>query len=173
VIWPEKLAEDAIDRLLGDIEYESRGIQRNKGVREYFRQLPPGLNKQDYILRVDGSVRREVHIGPLNLATDLSEIPYLMEITGNVIGVGFDPGKYFVRIKSTDPSASEVTLMATSIQVDRALENRHERVRALVLSHVGGKKLLRLQLTSDVPMRLDIDGFVFRKWDALLARLAL
>ncbi len=171
-MWPEALAEDAIDRLLGDLEYESRGVHRNKSVREYFRQLPAGITKQDYVLRVDGAVRREVHIGTVSLALESSDSPYLTEITGSVIGVGFDPGKHFVKIKSADSTASESTLSATREQVDAALENRERQIRVLVLNYPGGARLLKLQPSSDRKVKLDTNSYVFHKWNDLLARLA-
>lgn len=170
LFWPEGLAEDAIDRLLVDMECESRGIQRNRGVRDYFKQLPPGITKQDYVLKVNGSVRREVHIGAVSIASDLRESPYLIEVTGSVIGVGFEPGRHFVKLKGSD--GSEITLSATANQVDKALEHRSSNVRILALAGTGARKLLRLQPESESPVRLDVNTFVFQKWNHLMARLA-
>jgi len=172
LLWPEGLAEEAIDRLLLDIEHEGRGIQRNIRVREYFRQLPPGITKQDYVLRIDGVVRREVHLGVVSIAPEISDSPYLIELSGSIIALGFDPGKHFVRIKTSDSSASEVTLTATKEQVLQALEARESTVRLLGVCHLGGRKLLRVQRASDRPVRLDVNTFVFEKWHSLLARLA-
>jgi hypothetical protein len=172
LLWPEGLAEEAIDRLLLDIEHEGRGIPRNTRVREYFRQLPPGITNQDYILRVDGVVKREVHLGVVSIAPDLSDSPYLVELTGNVVALGFDPGRHFVRVKTSDSSASEVTLTATKEQVDRALETLGSAIRILAVCNVGGKKLLRLQRSSERRVRLDQNTYIFEKWRTLLARLA-
>ena len=102
----------------------------------------------------------------------LTEGPYLIEITGNVIGVGWDRGKHFVKVKDSDSSASEVTLNATARQVDVALEHREAFVRVLALVNAAGKKLLRIQQAHESRVLLAPNAFVFDKWRELMARLA-
>jgi len=173
VLWPEGLAEDSIDRVLSDIERESKGSYRNPRIRDYFHALPPGLTKQDYYLVVDGQIKREVHLGTLELSVELEALPYLLEVEGRVIGVGFEPGKNFVRIKSSSASGTEMTLTATPEQVITALEIRGEEVRILgLVFELGRKKLLRIQPLSDARVRLNSERYVFGKWDKLLGRLA-
>jgi hypothetical protein len=170
-MWPEGLAEDAVNKVLNDIEKESRGTHRNSAARGYLRSLPPGLTRQDYYLVVDGEIKNEVHLGPLNLPIEMNTLPYLIEVEGKVIGVGFEPGRPFVRIKASDPSGSETTLFATREQVDSALELREGTVRALALVQ-DHKKLLRIQSRTEQRVRLNTDTYIFEKWRNLLGRLA-
>jgi hypothetical protein len=102
----------------------------------------------------------------------LDDLPHLTEITGNITGISFEPGKPEVRLKSdVDP---EVILTATAAQVETARELRHSLVRALAV--VGRQsRLLRLEpaeapgikVTSDY-----MDKHIFQRWDAVLRKLA-
>jgi hypothetical protein len=169
-MWPEGLAADAVDRVLQDIENEGNGIQRNTRVRDYLKGLPPGLSNQDYVLVVDGITRRTVHLTTVVIATDLDALPYLVEIDGRVIGVGFEPGRNFVRVKSDEEA--EITFSATAEQVTAALEIRAEDIRVLAVVQGGIKRLLRIQRRWERHVKLDSKRFIFEKWDGLLARLA-
>lgn len=169
-LWPEGLAEDAVSRVLDAIEKESKGVPRNSRVREYLRTLPFGLTRQYYALRVDGELRREVEVLAVRLPTEVDELPQLIEVVGKVVGVGFEPGRNFVRVKSSDASSSEITLNATATQVDRALEIREADVRVLALEPTS--RLLRIERETDHRARLDVDAFVFAKWRNVLERLA-
>ena len=171
-LWPEGLAADAIGRLIDDIEAESRGVRRNERVRKYLGALHPGITKQYYALRVDGTVEKELTLGSVAITPDLGSLPYLVEHRGRVVGVGFDPGRHFVRIKTSNVDNSEVTLSATQAQVERALEVRGEDVRILALSSANGKKLLRIQVSNEPPIRLDVQAYVFDKWSETLERLS-
>lgn len=170
-LYAETLAEDAIDRLLSHIERESEGIPRSKWVREYLRELPFGLTSQDYILRVDGIVKREVHVGLMSISSLLTETPYLKQIVGKVIGVGFEPGRHVVKIKSSDADGAETTLTATKKQVDTALEIRSSQVRIVAVVSAGTQRLLRIQEARETPVKLQ-DSHIFVKWEELLGRLA-
>jgi hypothetical protein len=105
-------------------------------------------------------------------ACNADALPFLTEVTGNVIGVGFDPGRHFIRIKSSDVSGTETTFQATAEQVDFALEHRSEYVRVLALAAVGSKRVLRIQPALDNRVRLDRESYVFTKWRGVLAELA-
>ena len=172
LFWPEGLAEDAVDRVLADIDRESKGAYRNPRVRDYLHALPPGLTTQDYYLIVNGETKREVHLGSLNLPVELETLPYLVELEGRVIGVGFEPGRNFVRVKSSGASGSEMTFAATPEQVMGALEIREGDVRVLALIHEPNKRLLRLQRRTDQRVRLNATEYIFEKWQGLLERLA-
>lgn len=168
-MFNEKLAEDSMDRVLLEIERESRGIRRSDRVREYLEALPSGLTHQDYWLYVDGNLVRDVHIGPLALPTGLDAVPYLVEITGKVIGVGFPPGTNTVRIKDND--GSEISLASNNENVLRALEIRDGDVRVLAIVRDSNKRLLRIQSLHEARVRLD-ENVIFEQWRTLLGRLA-
>jgi len=171
-LWPKGLAEDATDRLLLDIERESRGIRRNQRARDYLESLPQLLTSHDYWLIVDGDERRHVHIGELSLSTVFDEAPYLMEFAGRIIGVGFSPGPHFVRLKL--PDGSDVTLNCDADHVSQALEMHSSDgdVRVLALFSEGTKRLLRIQLSHERRLRLAETEWVFDRWSGVLSRLA-
>jgi len=97
------------------------------------------------------------------------ELPHLCEVVGNIVGVGFDPGRNEVRLKYAD---RQLTLSATASQVDRALLLRHAEVRILAMISEPHSRLLRIQDAEtewSIPPREDA---VFKRWDGLLGRLA-
>ena len=99
----------------------------------------------------------------------ITELPHLAEVVGSVIGVGFEPGRNFVRIKGEN---GEITLSASAESVNKALEMRASDVRALYVLQDDSQKLLHLDRPSEARQRLDVDEFVFRKWHSVLERLA-
>jgi hypothetical protein len=171
-LWPEGLAEDAVDRVVQFIDYESRGNRRSKRVLEYLESLPP-LTAHDYWLYIDGTLRREAHLGPLSLPTELDAVPYLVQVSGQVISVGFSPGPNFVRIKTSDGSDSN-TFYCTPEHVNKALEMHAEgaEVRILAIVRGSGKRLLRIQFSREQHVRLSEDTWIFERWHNVLSRLA-
>jgi hypothetical protein len=169
--WPEGLAEDAVDRLLSDIDRESRGIRRNSRARNYLEALPPALTSQDYWLYVDGDERRHVHLSSVALPTDLNSVPFLVEFVGRVISVGFPPGRSFVRIQ-TLKDGSEVTFSCSQDEVSAALELHAGDVRVMGLVRDDVKRLLRIQAVHQPRVKLDEKSWVFDSWHSVLERLA-
>lgn len=171
-LWPEGLAADAMDRVLLDIERESRGIRRSTRVRDYLESLPPVLTAQEYWLFVDGTEKQHITLGAISLTTELNAIPYLMELRGPVIGVGFAPGPSFVRVKASE-DGSEVTFACEKEHVESALElHAQGEVRVLGLVRDGNKRLLRIQAVNEPRVRLDEKTWIFERWNGVLARLA-
>ncbi len=166
----DDLTERATDRVLEDIEKESRGVLRNNSVRRYLDSLPPGITQQEYSLSVDGEEKRHVVFGSVSLPEPITELPYLAEVVGNVIGVGFEPGRNWVRVKGKD---GDISVSAPAESVDRALEMRNSDVRLLyVFLPDGNRKLLRIDRSSATRSHLNVDEFVFKKWRSVLESLA-
>lgn len=164
---PERCAFELMDA----IDQERKGNLRNEQVRAYLKSLPVGVTHQTYALvRKNGSIRREVSFSVADLAAEVFGLPFLMEIVGRVIGVGFDPGRYQVRFLIE--TGQEMTVASSSRQVEFALENRAVPVRALILVQPESRKLLRLQLEHEPRVRLNHKTFIFDRWDELLRRLA-
>ena len=165
----DKLPEQATDRILDAIDKEIRGTLSNKGVRSYLESLPHGITKQEYAMSVDGEVKRLVSFGIPSLPEPITELPHLAEMLGKVIGVGFEPGRNWVRIQG---DTGEVTLNAEAASVDIALEMRNSDVRALYVSSGDHRRLLRMTRPDEPRKRLDVDKVVFRKWHSVLEALA-
>lgn len=164
------IAENVGIALLEAIESESRSRLKNYSVRKYLSSLPRELTAQRYNLHENGRPIKRVEIGKVHLAECPPTIPFVVEMQGRVIGVGFDPGKPEVRLKGQD---APLTVSATEEQVDKALALRRVDVRAIVLRHGTMARLLRIEKSS-IPMDLgDREEIVYRKWDGLLRRLAL
>jgi len=157
-------------QLLEAVEMESRGTLKNAGVRRYLRALPAGVYRQTYVLHQNGNEFKRVELGDMALSDLLSDLPYVAEVWGRIVGVGFEPGKNEVRIKSDD--GRQVTLSASALHVDNALELRSSPVKALAVMQEGGSRLLRLR-GADIPWSVPTrEEAIFGKWDGLLRRLA-
>lgn len=156
--------------LLEAIEAESEGQMRNNLVRNFLRALPPALSKQNYRLHEGNRLIKEVKFGQLDLAEGMVSLPYLQEVTGMVTGVGFDPGRDEVRIKTDD--ATHVTALAVVDQVEKALSLRHEKVRALLLHSEVGAKLLTLTDSESQRPVFSEERYIFEQWDHAFKVLA-
>jgi hypothetical protein len=97
---------------------------------------------------------------------------FIQEVVGDIVGVGFEPGRDEVRLRA-DPTS--FNCVATSDQVDKALELRGTPVRALLIQADNKTRLLRLGRPDDppfVPSEEDVEQHLFKRWHELLTRLA-
>ncbi|HZI19524.1 MAG TPA: hypothetical protein VEY09_13115 [Pyrinomonadaceae bacterium] len=169
------IAERAAAELVESIQQEGNGQPRNADVRKFLAALPEGLTRQRYELTDDNgqTLHAPVELGHLNLpAPSLVDLPYLFEFTGNVIGVGFEPGKSEVRIRTV--STESLQLSATTALVERALSLRNDLVRGMAVRRKEAR-LLRLDARNAEPFALTPEvarRHVFTRWDELLTRLA-
>jgi hypothetical protein len=161
------MTENVGTALLDAIDAERQGILKNLGVRKYLQSLPSILTRQSYNLHENGRSIRHFEFGTMALPETPTELPYLMELSGRISGVGFEPWE--VRIKSDE---TRTIVPATQKQVERALEYRNTEVRALILRHGLKSKLLKLEENSAVRFRPDPETHIFARWNNLLQRLA-
>lgn len=166
--WTTRVA----DALLNDIEAEARGELRNISVRNYLRALPEGLTGQKYAFAENG-YKREVSVGSMRLPEVPAEMPVLHERQYAIVGVGFEPGEQFVRLKGAEET---VHCEASTSQVARALELRFGSVYAMVVRQQGKKpRLIRLRKAGeDLPLLSpeQEEQLLYGKWTELLRRLA-
>ena len=97
-------------------------------------------------------------------------MPYLVELSGKIVGVGFEPGTNTVKIKSDD--GRHFTFLASPLHINNALDLRSLPIKVLAVMQENGCRLLRLQeagMPWPIPSREDS---IFNKWDGLLRRLA-
>ncbi len=166
----DDLPQVAGTQLLEAVELESKGTLKNSGVRRYLRALPVGVYRQTYVLHHNGHEFKRVELHSMALSDLLSDLPYLAELSGRIVGVGFEPGRNEIRIKSDE--GRNFTLSASALQVDNALELRSSPIKALAVMQEGGSRLLRLQAAGagwSMPSR---EEAIYGKWNALLGRLA-
>lgn len=163
------LPEKASKVLLGAIEAESQGLLTNAIVRRYLESLPSGIRQQTYQLYRDGDALQIVSFGPMSLAQIPAHVPYLAEYVGRIVGVGFEPGRPEVRLKT---DATTEILAATPQQVETALELRHDSVRAIVVIQDGLQRVLILQHADASIHRSTRESAIFDRWDSVLRRLA-
>jgi len=167
------LPERATTELLDSIERESRGEPRNWAVRKYLRSLPVGVHHQSYELHDNGATKRRVDIGDLRLAEMPLELPSLRKLDGRIAGVGFEPGRTEVRVKSNAGTAA--TLDATAEQVDAALRMRNEDVRILGVSDGKRTRLLNVVNARTPEFKITdeaVETHIFKRWERVFARLA-
>jgi len=163
------LGEIAGTQLLDALEFESRGRATNASVRNYLRSLPRGIARQDYSLHRNGAVLKHVSFGEALLPELPPELPYIGQHSGEIVGVGFEPGRPEVRMKT---DTGTLTLVATSEQVEAALRLRHLKVRAVTLVQGSLHRLLVLQ-ESNLPLaRLSREEAIYDRWQTVLKRLA-
>ena len=166
----QNLPENVGMQLLDAIDSERRGELKNARVRQYLRALPLGIARQTYRLHQNGNTLREVSFGAMDISALPPDLPYIAQYIGKVVGVGFEPGRPEVRIRT---EAASVTLLATSQQVDTALDLRYSTVRAIAVIQGASHRLLILQ-ESHLPVnRSTRDAAVYERWQGVLQRLAL
>lgn len=161
----------ATAELLDFIERESKGQPSHWAVRNYLSALPRGVRRQVYDFKENGFTKH-VEFGDIHLAEIPGELPSLREHEGVVVGVGFEPGKSEVRIKG---DSSTYPLEATNEQVETALMMRKEKVRILGVN--DGKRTRLLSIVDANKPRFEIsdaavEEHIFKRWNAVLARLA-
>jgi hypothetical protein len=102
-------------------------------------------------------------------ALDSAVLPYLAEYIGQVVGIGFEPGKSEVRIKT---DTTTVTVDATADQANKALELRHSSVRVVAVIQGKTARLLMLQDAHAPINRATREAAIFARWDGVLRKLA-
>ena len=165
----DNLPAQATDQILEAIDKESHGVLIDESVRKYLNSLPKAITHQEYTLTTNGVEKRRVSLTEVSLPELVSELPYLSEIIGKVIGVGFEPGGNWVRIRGGD---GDVTVQSDSDAVNRALEMRDTDVRVLYVAKGDQRRLLRMDDPSQPSPRLDVDEHVFNKWHSVIEALA-
>jgi hypothetical protein len=166
------LPERATTELLDSIERESKGQAANWAVRKYLQSLPQGLHRQLYEFNENGTTKKLVEIGDVRLAEFPGELPSLREHEGVIVGVGFEPGRTEVRLRT---DSSSPNLDATSEQVDMALTMRKGKVRVLGVNDGKRTRLLRLIDAAKPRFAMtdaDVEEQIYRRWSGVLARLA-
>jgi hypothetical protein len=168
------IPERAAAELVESIEEEGNGRPRNATVRKFLAALPRGLAHQRYEVRNGGGpLHAPVVLGEMHLpAPSLVDLPYLFEFAGDVIGVGFEPGKSEVRVRTVNNEHWQFS--ASTALVERALALRHGEVRGMGVRRKEAR-LLRLDAVDAKPFTLTVElaeRHVFSRWDELLTRLA-
>jgi hypothetical protein len=163
------LGESAGKLLLDALDAESRGIATNTSVRNYLRSLPGGIVRQDYSLHRNGTVLKHVSFGEAALPELPLDLPYIAHFIGDIVGVGFEPGRSEVRIKT---DGIGLTCIANSRQVEMALNLRHTKIKAVTVGTAGTHRLLIL-LPADAPIATSTrKDAVYDRWQTVLKRLA-
>jgi hypothetical protein len=159
-----EVAERAVVELLDSIDEERQGGVRNSSVRKYLRSLPQGVHKQLYELHNNGHVKRHVEFGDLAFTDVPPDLPTLIEVEGSVVGVGFEPGRSEVRIKSdVGPPAFD----STDEQVETALQMRKAKIRLLGVTDGKRSRLLQIARARDPRFKVTpeaIEEHIFKRW---------
>ncbi len=165
------LPKRAAELLFDGIERESRGETVSGAARRYLRTLPQGLTKQVYEIYEGGKMTKQVQIGSIALSAEPEDLPFLREYAGNIVGIGFEPGKSEVRVKT----ASAVTAIeALPSDIERALSLRNQPVQALAVHNAKGSRLLVLgsEIKREKPDLKRASSAIFDQWGAVFAELA-
>lgn len=164
------LLMDATAQTLEDIERVPSGESADPSVRKYLGSLPKGISSQEYKLSCGGQVHKQVALGTVSLSMEKTSLPCLSETVGRVIGVGFEPGSNWVRIKC---QSGNVTLQSDLDGVNRSIEMRNDDVRVLFLEDEGNKRrLLRMDNPAQPRAKIVDEEYVFKRWKSVLDALA-
>lgn len=166
------LPNRSITEFMAAMERESRGEPSNWAVRNYLQALPPTIHSQTYELYEDGRLLKTTQIGDVKFAEVPAEYPFLREIEGHIIGVGFEPGKSEVRVKG---ETAAIAFDASADDVEKALAIRKEDARLLGISDGKRARLLRISKASEPRFAVTpeaIEAHIFRRWNGVFARLA-
>lgn len=169
-LFPDLPSRAAME-LLDSIEKESQGRPTNGAVRRYLRALPGELRKQEYRLYDGGRELKRVDIGDLHLTDLPPELPVLHQFEGDIVGVGFEPGRTEVKIKTTTTTA----ITATTEEVEKALAYRGEKVRTIAVRTGSRTRMISIKRAVDPKFQFDdtaVEEHIFKRWDGLLRRLA-
>jgi hypothetical protein len=167
------LPERAGKELLEAIERESSGELAHVAVHKYLSSLPEGIEQQKYNLHSNGRSIRKVEFGRAKLTEIPLELPFLRRIEGDIVGVGFDPGKNEVRVKPEDGNFSSFS--SDPGQVDAALDMRKNKVRTIAVQTSKGLRLISLKRAAEPVSKFDPESatnHVFSRWDGVLKKLA-
>ena len=156
------------DRFLEAVEAESKGRPYNMLVRRFLAAIPPEVTSQSYF----ADTGKRVTVRTVELPEILPPLPYLVELTGAVVGLAFEPGKPEVKIKTAD--GTTFTCSATNAQVEEALVYRGAAVRLFALR--GHKNRVLAIGPVDKPFSAPSadarEEYLFAMWGDLLKRLA-
>src|SRR5581483_3593788 len=156
--------ERATVELLESIDQERQRVPRNSAVRRYLSSLPREVHKQLYEFHENGNVKKRVEFGDIEVAEVPPDLPSLVQFEGNIVGVGFEPGRSEVRIKS---DAGMPSLDATDEQVEAALQMRRIKIRALGVHDGKRSRLLRIARARDPQFKVTpeaIEEHLFKRW---------
>ena len=167
------IALKSLDRLLQDIEEESKGSPQSHVARAYLRSLPSGIKNQLYVLKYGDVEMRRVAFGAPVIAEIPHELPRLLRGTGQVVGVGFAPGHPYVEIMSKERPKETLCYCGEQL-VELALGMRGKEVEFLA---IGSEKfrLLWMRDASDPfqpPSPTERLARIKKDWSRTLAALA-
>jgi hypothetical protein len=159
----------AMERFLEDLKLEAAGTAAHYKVRKFLGALPEGLTKQKYThTDADGRVRREIDLGAVDVAPSKVSA-HLIEVIGEIVGVGFEPGRNEVKVKSI--GGDVVSFSATLEHIETALSLRGTGVKALGVVEPARVRLLRFGDSPEFSPDARLN-YVFSTWAGVLAELA-
>ncbi len=164
--------ERATIELLDSIDQERQRVPRNSAVRRYLTSLPREVHKQLYEFHENGTVKKRVEFGDIDVVEVPPDLPSFVQCEGSIVGVGFEPGRSEVRIKSDIAIPS---LDATDVQVETALNMRRSKVRVLGVYDGKRARLLQMARTRDPKFKVTpeaIKEHIFDRWAEAFEQLS-
>lgn len=152
----EDLAASTVEQLVRDIETEARGVPRNAAARRFLKSLPTGLTRQRYTASAHGKVLYTADFGSAALPEPGPLLGQLLRKRAKLIGVGFEPTTVRLRF-----DARQLTLHASTEQIDRALEHRYSDVLAAFVDDGDKSRLIWIrsvvESAAPVPLKATVD----------------
>ena len=133
------------------------------------KSLPEGLVSQRYVYTNRRELSKSLSL-ELCVCLKLPTSTHLIEVSGELVGVGFEPGKTEIKVRANS-TGDVVTVAATPSEVDAALSLRGSQITALAVVEPQRSRLLRLGAFSSMNQGDRLD-YVFRTWSETLHRLA-
>lgn len=159
--------ESAVQQFFKDIKDFEAGHDVPEWIHSYQRKLPPFLNKQRYVLRIDGR-EYSTEIGTVEIDRDVTELkPCSLRFVGRVVGVKFLPDSVVLRTEE----GKQIVVSATSDQISKSFELRAEAIEAMVLLNPGKLLWITKAKTFIPPSTEQIDSYITQKWTAVIEEL--
>jgi hypothetical protein len=166
----QALAENAVRKLLDDIQAEAKDIQTSPAARRYLHALPGGVDRQRYQALKDGAVLIDFECGAVAFVPEVM-LPRLLQIRGSVTGVKFSP------VQSVTIKSGERTLHigTDAAGVEQAFALRGSFVRLAIMMGEESSRLLWIrsdEALGERPGAEETYAFALTSWTRTLDLLA-
>lgn len=167
----DDLPARAAEKLVRDIDAESKGVLQSASARRYLRSLPSGVKRQVYLAARDGVVLARVEFGEAHLGELPEEAPRLVRVTGHVVAVGFEPGAPFVTLRS-EQGTQKYAAKAAGIEQAIALRGKEVVAAALLVKEPRLLWLRSAVEPHEAPSMDETIAHLETRWGRTLAVLA-
>lgn len=162
--------ERGVRNIIEDIRRESAGTPANNGIRDFLREIPPGVRQKFGAFR-DGVELDSVDVDAPTLVTLPTPPGRTQVLSAEIVGVGFPPGKVYLRLRTND-GVKEYSCREEALATAWGLRGRGLRVLVNEDAPVQVVWLREEDGEQRRPSDADVRAHILERWDAVLRELA-